>query len=75
MKKISDVQKILKEAENFEKAKSFNFVTHKCAVKNETIKINLDYQIRIFGDKDFDIFGYCEHCKTVFHNEDFEAGF
>ncbi len=73
MKKIAEVQQILKEVENFEKVKTFNFVTHECPVKNETFKVNLKYSINIEDDKDFDIFGYCENCKTLFYNQDFNS--
>ncbi len=73
MKKLTEVQQILKEVENFQKAKGFNYVMHECPVKNETIKINLDYSIHFYDDKNFDVFGYCQHCKTVFYNEDFKS--
>ncbi len=73
MKKIAEVQQIFKDAENFEKTKTFNYVTHECPVKKQTLKVNLDYSIHLQDDKYFDIFGYCKHCKTVFHNEDFKS--
>ncbi len=73
MKKLTEVQQILREVENFEKVKSFNFVSHECPIKNETFKIQLDYSIHVHDEKYFDIFGYCPHCKTVFHNEDFKS--
>lgn len=73
MKKITEIKEILLEAENFEKAKSYNFVTHECPVENKTTKIPLKYNIRIEGDENFDIFGYCPHCKTVFYNTDFKS--
>ncbi len=73
MKKLTEVQQILKEVESFQKVKSYNFVTHECPTKNETFKINLDYSIHITDDKNFDVFGYCKHCKTVFYNEDFKS--
>ncbi len=73
MKKIAEVQQILKDVKNFEKVKTYNFVTHECPVKNETFKVNLEYSVNFQDDKYFDIFGYCKHCNTVFYNEDFNS--
>ncbi len=72
MKIITELREALTNAENFEKVKTYNFVRHNCSVKNAEIKIPLKYRLSIVDEKDFDILGYCEHCKTIFHNEDFE---
>lgn len=73
MKLIKEVNNIFREADNYVKVKSYNFVTHDCEVKKEKIKIVLKYNISIEGSETKEIFGYCEHCNTVFYNKDFDS--
>ncbi len=69
---IFKVIEILKSAENFEKSNNFYFQKHSC-INNEEVKVNFDYKIKNNKSDETVTFGYCEICKTIFHNKDFET--
>ncbi len=69
---IFKVIEILKTAEKFEKSNNFYFQNHEC-IDGQNVKINFDYKIKNNKSDDSVVFGYCEKCKTVFHNKDFDS--
>lgn len=64
------IVEILKSAEKFEKSNNFYFQNHICE-DGENTKINFDYSIRNQINDEIAVFGYCEKCKTIFHNKDY----
>ncbi len=72
MKLLFKIIEILKSAEKFEKSNNFYFQKHICLDGNE-VKTNFEYKIKNNNTDEIAMFGYCDKCKTVFHNKDFEA--
>lgn len=70
-KLLSDVNNIFETKGNIEKVKNYNFQRHDCNVKNENVKVDLEYSIKHIDSKEIIIFGMCPYCKTFFYNNDF----
>lgn len=69
---IFKIDEIFKKNPKIVKVTNFYFETHKCEVANKEIKINLDKSILDTNTKEISVFGYCEHCNTLFYNKDFK---
>ncbi len=70
-KLIFKIKEILEKAEKFEKSNNFYFQKHIC--NDNEIKINFNYKIKNENTDEIVMFGYCDKCKTVFHNKDFSS--
>lgn len=70
-KLLESVNNIFESKETIEKVNNYNFENHDCIVKNEIIKVNLEYSIKHSISDEVIIFGMCPHCKALFYNRDF----
>ncbi|MFV0519589.1 MAG: hypothetical protein ACK5LY_04865 [Lachnospirales bacterium] len=69
---IFKVNEIFEKKPKIVKVSNFYFEKHLCEVAKEEIKINLSQSILDTNTKELSIFGYCEHCNTLFYNKDFK---
>lgn len=69
---IFKTKEIFDNNPNIVKVSNYYFERHFCETKKEEIKINLNYSILDKNTEEISVFGYCEHCNTVFYNKDYK---
>lgn len=70
---IQEIKDLLNESEEMIAAKNFYYERHDCKVKNENVKVELDYAVKKEKEDKFVCFGLCPYCKTLFYHEDFSG--
>ena len=58
---------------DFTESKNYYFETHSCPVKNEDIKIHMDYTLSTDIDDSILRLGVCPHCGKCYYHRDFAS--
>jgi len=65
---LAQAQAILNDAQQRVKTANFYFHTHQCPSANESVKVMLDYKMRLENGAECVNFGLCPHCKVLYYH-------
>jgi len=74
MDNLKKINNILNEANNYIKTDNYFYVDHICKVTNKNERVFLKTQIKLENNLIIS-FNICEHCNTIFYNEEYNTKF